>query len=333
MTEAGLASADALAPIDRRLLDALQRDFPLTTRPFAAIGERLNLTEDDVIARVRRLKEDGFIRQIAVIFDTRALGYRSTLVAMRVPPQRVDQAAAVISRHPGVSHNYRRDHTWDLWFTLAVPPDDDLEATAAHLAREAGGYPYRSLPALRVFKIGVRLTLSNEGVAPRAEGLTATSPPRPLSPRDRSFVSALQDDIDVVPQPFAVVARRLGVSREEVFIWLREAAAAGWLRRFAAILNHRRAGYGANGMVVWPVPPHRLEDVATLASSFVQVSHCYERPTFPDWPYSLFTMIHARSEEECRAIAEDISRRTGIADYAILFSTREYKKERVRYFV
>ena len=331
MTEAGLTSADELESIDRHLLDFLQHDFPVANRPFVAVGQRFGLTEEEAIDRVRRLKDDGFIRQVGPIFDTRALGYRSTLVAMQVPPQQIDQAAAVISRHPGVSHNYRRDHTWNLWFTLAVPPDEDLEATTAQLAQESGGHPYRSLPALRVFKIGVRLALSNEGAAPRAEGLTAASPP--LSPRDRALVSVLQDGIDIVPQPFADAARRLGVSEEEIFAWLSEAAAVGWLRRFAAILYHRRAGYQANGMVVWRLPPQRLEDAGTLASSYPQVSHCYERPTFPDWPYSLFAMIHARSEEECRAIAEDISCRTGVGDYAILFSTREYKKERVRYFV
>ena len=333
MTEASLAAIPELEPVDRRLLDALQRDFPLTARPFAAMGQQLDLAEAETIARVRRLKGDGFIRQIGAIFDTRALGYRSTLVAMRVPPQQVDQVAALISRHPGVSHNYRRDHSWSLWFTLAVPPDEDLEATAARLAHEAGGYPHRSLPALRVFKIGVRLALSDGGGDAAARGSTVASLPRPLGPRDRTFVRALQDDIDVVPQPFAVVAKRLGVNQEEIFAWLREAAAAGWLRRFAAILNHRRVGYGANGMVVWRVPAQRLEEVAAVASSFLQVSHCYQRPTFSDWPYSLFTMIHARSEEECRAIVEDLSRRAGVADYTVLFSTREYKKERVRCFV
>ena len=326
------STADALAPIDRRLLDALQRDFPLAARPFAAIGRRLVLTEEEAIAHVNRLKGDGFIRQMGAIFDTRALGYRSTLVAMRVPPKRVEQAAAVVSRHPGVSHNYRRDHAWNLWFTLAVPPEEDLEGTVAHLAQEAGGYPYRSLPALRVFKIGVRLPLSDDGEAADAQSTAAPSP-CPLSPRDRAFVRALQEDIEIVHEPFAAVARCLSVTQEEIFDWLREAAAVGWLRRFAAILDHRRAGYEANGMAVWRVPPQRLEEVAVVASSFPQVSHCYQRPTFIDWPYALFTMIHGRSEEECQAVAEDISRRTGVADYAILFSTREYKKERVRYFV
>jgi DNA-binding Lrp family transcriptional regulator len=331
MTEAGLVSADELESIDRHLLDILQHDFPVADRPFVAVGQRLGLTEEEAIERVRQLKGAGLIRQIGPIFDTRALGYRSTLVAMRLPPERVDQAAAVISRHPGVSHNYGRDHTWNLWFTLAVPPDGDLEATVAQLSREAGGLPYLSLSALRVFKISVRLALSDEGAAPGDEGLAAVSPP-PLSPRDCAFVRVLQDGIDIVAQPFADAAGRLGVSQEEVFAWLREAAAAGWLRRFAAILHHRRAGYQANGMAVWQVPPERLEEVGTLASSYPQVSHCYQRPTFSDWPFSLFTMIHARSEGECRAIVEGISRQTGISDYAILFSTREYKKERVRYF-
>jgi DNA-binding Lrp family transcriptional regulator len=212
-----------------------------------------------------------------------------------------------------------------------VAPDDDLNETLAHLAQEAGGYEYRSLPALRVFKIGVRLAMSDEGAAPRTEGPAAVSPPS-LGPRERAFVRALQEDIEIVRKPFAPVARRLGVSQEEVFDWLREAAVAGWLRRFAAVLNHRRAGYQANGMVVWQVPSQRLEEVGALASSYPQVSHCYQRSTFADWPYNLFTMVHARDEEECRAVAEDISRRTGVADFAILFSTREYKKERVRYF-
>jgi DNA-binding Lrp family transcriptional regulator len=332
MTEARLALVDALEPVDREMLDAVQREFPLAARAFAAIGRRFGLTEDDVIARLRWLKDNGFIRQIGAIFDTRALGYRSTLVAMRVPPREVDQAAAVVSRHAGVSHNYRRDHAWNLWFTLAVAPGNDLEATAALLAEEAGGHPYRSLPALRVFKIGVRLAMSNEGAAPRTEGLAAVSPPS-LSPRDCAFVRALQEDIEIVREPFAPVARRLDVTEEEIFDWLREAAAAGWLRRFAAVLNHRRAGYQANGMVVWRVPPQRLEEAAAVASSYPQVSHCYQRSTFPDWPYALFTMIHARGEEECRAVAADISRRVGVGDYAVLFSTREYKKERVRYFV
>jgi glutamate-1-semialdehyde 2,1-aminomutase len=326
-----------LDAVDRRLLDLLQRDLPLTARPFAAIGERLGLPEEEVLTRVRRLKrpEKGrLIRQISAIFDTPALGYRSTLVAMHVPPDEVHRAAAAITSHPGVSHNYRRDHAWNLWFTLAVPPDADLQAAVDALVEEAGGYPYRLFPALRVFKISMHLDMESSGdVRPlhTAQKKRTTTPPTPNA-RDRAFIRELQEDIEIVAQPFAGVAEHLGVSQEEALAWLRQAKAVGWLRRFAAILHQRQAGYVANGMVVWRVPQDSIEKVAAVVASLPQVSHCYQRPTYPDWPYNLFTLIHAKSREDCRALAQKISQETGISDYVILFSTKEYKKARLKYF-
>jgi glutamate-1-semialdehyde 2,1-aminomutase len=331
------ATAAQLDTVHRRLLDLLQRDFPLTIRPFAAIGERLGLTEQEVLARVRRLKppeKARLIRQISAIFDTSGLGYETTLVAMQVPPHAVDQAAAATSRHPRVSHNYQRDHTWNLWFTLAVPPDGDLQTTVDALVREAGGYPYRLFPALRVFKIGVHLDMEGgANISPADIPQTSpTSPPPTPNARDRAFIRELQEDIEIVPQPFAAVAQRLGVSQQEVLDWLQHARAAGWLRRFAAILHQREAGYVANGMVVWRVPEDSIERVAAVATSLPQVSHCYQRPTYPDWPYNLFTMIHAKTREGCRALAQKISQDTGVSDYVILFSTKEYKKAHLKYF-
>jgi glutamate-1-semialdehyde 2,1-aminomutase len=331
------AAAAQLDAVDRRLLDLLQRDFPLNARPFAAIAEKLNLTEEEVLARVRRLKAPGqarLIRQISAIFDTTALGYNSTLVAMRVPQGEVDRAAVAISSYPGVSHNYRRDHPWNLWFTLAVPPGEHVEAAVEALVDGAGGYPYRLFPALRVFKIGVHFDMEAAAdMSPaQAPQVSPTNPPPTPTARDRTFIRELQHDIEIVPQPFASVAQRLGVGQEEVLDWLRQARAAGWLRRFAAILDQREAGYVANGMVVWRVPEASIERVAGVAASLPQVSHCYQRPTYPDWPYNLFTMIHARSREDCRALARNISQETGVSDYVILFSTKEYKKARIKYF-
>jgi glutamate-1-semialdehyde 2,1-aminomutase len=335
---AGGIGEAVLDSADRRLLDLLQRDFPLNARPFAAIGERLGLPEEEVLARVRRLKsaEKGrLICRISAIFDTTALDYKSTLVAMQVPEDEVDRAAAAINRHPGVSHNYQRDHAWNLWFTLAVPPNEDLEASVQRLVDEAGGYPYRLLPALRVFKIGVQLNMEGAGDISPAESPQGghPSPPPIPSARDRAFIRELQEDIEIIPQPFAGVAERLAVSHEEVLAWLHEAKATGWLRRFAAILRQRQAGYVANGMVVWRVPEDSIDKAAAVAASLPRVSHCYQRPTYPDWPYNLFTLIHAKSKEDCRAIAGKIAQATGVSDYAILFSTKEYKKERLKYFV
>lgn len=337
MAKAEEVAAEQLDIVDRRLLNVLQRDFPLTARPFAAIGERLGLPEEEVLARVRRLKgsdKGRLIRQIGAVFDTSALGYKSTLVAMRVPQDEIDRAAAVINRHAGVSHNYQRDHIWNLWFTLAVPPNDDLETTVEALVHEAGGYSYRLLPALRVFKIGVQLDMEDvDDISPvdSAEGDRLAPAPTPNA-CDMTFIRELQEDIDLVPEPFAGVAERLGMSQEQVLDWLQEAKAVGWLRRFVAILHQRQAGYVANGMVAWRVPEDSIEKVAAVASSLPQVSHCYQRLTYPDWPYSLFTMIHAKSKENCQAIAREISQETGVSDYVILFSTKEYKKARLKYF-
>ncbi len=335
MTKAKETAAEQLDIVDRRLLDILQRDFPPTVQPFAAIGQRLGLPEEEVLGRVRRLKNPSkgrLIRQISAIFDTTALGYKSTLVAMQTPQDKVDRAAAAINRHPGVSHNYERDHTWNLWFTLAVPPDEDLEAAVEALADEAGGYPYRLFPALRVFKIDMQLDMEAAGAIAPLDSPQDSRPTIAPTSRDTAFIRELQEDIEIVPQPFAGVADRLGVSQEEVLAWLQEAKAAGWLRRFAAVLHHRQAGYVANGMVAWRVPDDSIESVATFAASLPQVSHCYQRLTYPDWPYNLFTMIHAKSKESCQALAQKISQETGISDYVILVSTKEYKKARPKYF-
>jgi glutamate-1-semialdehyde 2,1-aminomutase len=335
MTKAKETAAEQLDIVDRRLLDILQRDFPAATRPFAAIGQRLGLPEEEVLARVRRLKgpEKGrLIRQISAIFDTTALGYKSTLVAMQVPPDEVERVAAAINRHPGVSHNYERDHTWNLWFTMAVPSHEDLEAAVEALVDEAGGYPYRLFPALRVFKIGMQLDMEAAGAIAPLDSPQGSHPTITPTSRDTAFIRELQEDIEIVPEPFAGVAERLGVSQEEVLAWLQEAKAAGWLRRFAAVLHHRQAGYVANGMVAWRVPDDSIESVATFAASLPQVSHCYQRLTYPDWPYNLFTMIHAKSKESCQALAQKISQETGISDYVILVSTKEYKKARPKYF-
>src|SRR5438128_3423925 len=128
-----------LENLDRELLNAVQWDFPLEPRPFAALGERLGLDEPAVRARVARVKELGVLRQLSAIFDTRALGYGSALVAAKIDSERVDDAAAVISAHPGVSHNYKRNHAYNLWYTIAVPPGDDLAShvDALHRASRA----------------------------------------------------------------------------------------------------------------------------------------------------------------------------------------------------
>jgi len=320
-------------PLDRRLLNLLQRRFPLLPQPFQALAEELGIGEGEALSRTCRLKEQGVIRQISGIFDSRRLGYTSTLVAMEVPPESIDEGARRISAHPGVSHNYQRDHPFNLWFTLTLPAQADLEAEVAALARAAGARRTRILPALRLFKIGVELDLERGlNVAPGGGSPQAQPPPRPLTEEERRYVRVLQQDLPLEPRPFLTWARSLGVGEEELLARARSFIAEGIMRRFAALLHHRRAGFVANGMVCWRIPQERVEEVGRRLASCPEVSHCYQRPTFPDWPYNIFAMIHARSRQQCEEIARRLAEAIGSSDYVILYSIKEYKKERPAFF-
>jgi len=316
---------------DRRLLNLMQKDVPLVSRPFTEIGQRLGVGEDEVLSRARRLKEGGIIRQISAIFDSRRLGYSSTLVAMDIPEAIIEGSAARISEHAGVSHNYKRDNPFNLWFTLTLPPGVDLEAEVQRLAEEAKARRARILPALRLFKIGVELDLEQGTNAAEKRQLTKKAP-KSFDEEDLAYVRVLQQDLPLEPEPFRGWAESLGVSEEEMFARARDLEESGVMRRFAAVLRHQKAGFTANGMICWRIPEEQLPDLGYRLAAYPQVSHCYQRPVYPDWPYSVFSMVHALNREKCEEIAHQMSEEIGISDYAILYSTKEFKKERVKYY-
>jgi DNA-binding Lrp family transcriptional regulator len=326
-----------LDDLDKRLLNIIQTDFPLESRPFLKLGESTGLPEEETLVRITALKAARVIRQIGGIFDTQSLGYKSSLVAMRVRADRLDAAATAVSAHPGVSHNYLRDHTFNLWFTLAVPPDSDLAWNVNRLHELAGADSTRTLPTLRLFKIGVRFDMEGKaGGGAEAAGYTEERRPAAgragLSPLDIGLIRELQEDLPLVAGPYRPMAERLGISERlflETAVGLR---AKGYMRRMAAVLRHREAGFRANAMGVWAVPAERAAEVGARMAGFPEVSHCYLRPTYPDWPYSIFTMVHGQTAADCQAAIDAISAATGITEYALLYSLKEYKKVRLRYF-
>jgi DNA-binding Lrp family transcriptional regulator len=332
--------AAELEDLDRELLNAVQWDFPLVAEPFAELAARLGTTEPDVRARVQRVKDAGVLRQLSAIFDTRALGYSSALVAAKVDPDRVDEAAAVISQHPGVSHNYKRNHAYNLWYTIAVPPGASLGDHVDVLHRESGSLVTRQLPTLTLYKIGVKLDMTGATAADaRSEVLPHERPERrpdmqapELSELEVRAIGVVQEDLPLLARPFDAQGERLGVSGEQVLDLLRSFKERKLMRRFAAVMNHRTAGFKANAMGVWAVPEDRLAELGPTMAGFAAVSHCYRRPTYDDWPYSVFTMVHGRSARDCEATIEAIRAETGIDEYALLWSVKEYKKVRVRYF-
>jgi DNA-binding Lrp family transcriptional regulator len=324
---------------DRRLLDLVQAGFPLVEEPFRALAESLGSSEDAVLERMRRLREERVIRQIGAIFDTRSLGYESSLVAMKIAPASLDAAVEAVNAHPGVSHNYERNHEFNLWFTVAVPPASrlGLERTIERLHELTSAESTRQLTTLRLYKIGVRFDMSGEG-APDATSETAAAPwgeaKRPPEPgeRVRSLVRALQEDLPLEPRPFQAMAVSVGSSAAELLAAAQDLLARGIMRRYAAVLHHRRAGFVANAMGVWRAPEGRIDECGRIMAGFNAVSHCYRRPTYPDWPYALFSMVHGRDRAECEIVLRTISGKTGLDDYLALYSTREFKKVRVRYF-
>jgi siroheme decarboxylase len=330
-------AAIALDDFDKRLLNLMQGSFPIAPRPYQHVAAEAGVTEDEVIERVQRLLEQRIIRQVTPIFDTRALGYSSMLVAAKVDPDNPWRAAKVINEHPGVSHNYLRNHDFNIWFTIATEPDSPLglDRTLEVLGEIAGADSIRQLPTLKLFKI--RMDLEMEGGTDALAKAVEVAPPaeierQPYDEHDIAVIRALQGDLPVIPEPFAPAAEELGIAQDELLDHLEGMQERRLLRRVAAILFHRRAGFSANGMGVWNVPDERIMELGPQMAAYRGISHCYQRPTYKDWPYSIFTMAHGRSKDECDAILDSIADSTGIDQRSTLYSSTEFKKIRLLYF-
>ena len=330
-------AAIPLDELDKRLLNLMQGSFPISPRPYQHVAAQAGIEEQEAMARVQHLLDERIIRQVTPIFDTRALGYSSMLVAAKVDADNPWRAANVINEHPGVSHNYLRNHEFNIWFTIATEPDSPLglDRTLEVLADIAGAESVRQLPTLKLFKIRMDLEMEG-GTEQLAKSVEAVEPvetePQPYDEFDRAVIRASQGHMPVIPEPYAPAAERLEIPQEQLLAHLEQMCERRLLRRVAAILYHRRAGFSANGMGVWKVPEERIMELGPRMASFRGISHCYERPTYEDWPYSVFTMAHGRSKEECDAILDSIATETGITGRSTLYSSTEFKKIRLLYF-
>src|SRR6185295_17746712 len=305
-------AAIPLDETDKRLMNLLQSSFPLDAEPFALVASEAELELNDVLTRTRRLLDERIVREITPIFDTRALGYESMLVAAKVDSENPHRAAKIINSHPGVSHNYLRTHEFNLWFTIATPPDSrlGLEGTLEALREETGAESIRQLPTLTLFKINMNLEME-QGTDALASAVAA-QPPRELERQpyddfDIAVIRALQGPMELAERPYDPAAAELGLQTEALLEHLEGMVERKLLRRVAAILYHRRAGFSANGMGVWRVPVENVPETGRRMAAVRGISHCYQRPTYADWPYSVFTMAHGRSKEECDAILDGIA--------------------------
>jgi len=331
---------------DRALLNAIQNHFPIAVHPYQILGEAVGTTEEDAFNRIQRLRQEGIIRRLGGVFDSRRLGYYSTLCTAKVPEEKIPTLAKLLEGIPGVTHNYIRNHEYNVWFTLIARSKAVAESTLQNIRDVLGVSEIYSLPATRLFKINVNFdfdlsdenTSQEEGIDPIADADLYMQKPKDSSPyelnsEDIALIRVLQGNLPDSITPYSVLAENLHWQVDDVIFIAIRLLEAEVVRRFGAVLRHQKAGFVANAMGVWQVDPEQAAEVGEIMARFKEVSHCYQRPTLPDWPYSLFTMIHGRTVEDCGDVMKRISRATGAKTYSMLFSTAELKKSSMQYFL
>ncbi|MEA2019115.1 MAG: Lrp/AsnC family transcriptional regulator [Campylobacterota bacterium] len=317
----------------KEILFRVQKNFPLTAKPFEAIAKELDITEDEVISIIQQQKDEKIIRQTSAIFDTKSLGYKSSLVAFEIDEDKIDDAVEIINTHPGVSHNYERNHKFNIWFTMACSPESKigLDKTIKILAKLTNANAFIMLPTLKLFKISVKLDTTGKGDK-KEKIVKKEKVAIEMTPLHMNVIKLLQNDITIKSEPFEDIIKTLNITYEEFFKIVDELQQSGMMRRFASILNHRRAGFNANAMVVWDVDEKNGEQIGKTAAEFSAVSHCYLRPKYENWQYNLFTMVHGKTKEETNVVIADIEKEIESKSHMPLYSSREFKKIRLKYF-
>jgi len=311
-----------------KLLRILQSDFPVTERPFLELAGRAGLKEEELLDSVRSLLDEKTIRVFGPVFEPGKLGYTGTLVAVEAAPERVEELAAHMLGIAEITHNYLRDNELNLWFTITARSASRMEEIIGYVSRLPGVGKLYDLPVVTVYKI--RAVFGIEG-KPAAHTGPPPGPVHSLNAVERELVRAVQDDFPIVPRPFGEVSRRAGIPESGVIRTIKKWVDDGTIRRFGARLDPRRSGYSTNVLAAW-----RGDDVDEWGRKFAEfpeVSHCYRRKGHPDWPYELYTMIHASSEKDMSRVVGVMTAVAGGAEPLLLKTRRELKKTSMKYFL
>lgn len=321
----------ASATFENELARALQASFPLEPDPWEAIERRTGIAAEDARRQVAHWAGQGLLREVSAVLEGSAFGHDSALCAGEVPESDLARVAAIVGQHPTVTHNYRREHRYNLWFTLAVPPEMGIEATLERLAAATGVPRFHALRRTATFKIGVNFDLAKRCSVTSAKELVAARAIR-VGPKEQRLFRALQTPLPLSRRPFAFLANAAGTDEATLLAFAHEHL-GGAIRRYVATFRHRALGVHGNGMAVWNVPAEDHARIGAALAAAPEVSHCYARNPIEGFPYSVYSMIHGPHQEAVRAVAERLSDRIGVDDYCVLFSTNEYKKCRLRYFL
>jgi DNA-binding Lrp family transcriptional regulator len=310
---------------DLALVDRWQRGFPLVEQPFAKLGEEFEFDEAATLAALQRLSDAGVLSRIGAVVRPLTLG-ASLLAAMRVPQQRLEEVADIVSSERFVNHSYERTHPINLWFVVAGPRSSEVRATINRIERRTG-IVVLDLPLARAYHIDLGFPLISNSRS-RSPRVPARADYRP-HPTDQTLLAAIEDGLPLVERPFRELSKSLGMHETDIIDALRRLLAAGVITRFGCVIRHRPLGYTANAMAVWNIPDATVDLVAGKFARNPRVSLCYRRPRrLPDWPYNLFCMVHAKTRRDAHAVIDDLNLvgETGLNEQATLFSTRCFKQ-------
>ncbi len=323
---------EALDPVDLKLLDRWQRNFPLVPKPFLTIARILDTTEREVLARYRAQKEAHAISRIGAVFAPNTIG-ASTLAALAVSDDRLEPVAELVNREPGVNHNYEREHVFNLWFVLTGRDRAAIEESLARI-RTATACPLIEAPLVRPFHLDLGFSLDGSRGKPPMLCQDLPVGADQLEPEDDNLIAALEHGLPISARPYLEIGRNVGLSEASVIGRLRRFAERGIVSRFGVIVRHRTLGYRANAMAVWDLEDERADELGAMFAKHPGVTLCYRRKRdLPNWPYNLFCMVHARQREDADAVITDLNSTHGLdgVPHTVLFSRRCFKQRGARY--
>jgi siroheme decarboxylase len=317
------------------LLNDWQRGFPLVAEPFAEIGRAVEMGETAVLDGYRELLRSGAISRIGGVWGAGA-GGAALLCAFAVPRHRLDEVAAIVSAHPGVNHNYEREHAYNLWFVLTGRNAASVAQALDDLERQSGCQALR-LPMRRAYRIDLGFDLRDKlaascGAARRTD--SASQSPPAVQSEDAPLAELVEGGLPIVAQPYDAWADALRQPREQVLATLHRWLQTGTLRRFGAIVRHHEAGFTHNAMTVFDVPDGQVDAAGAQLAGEPGVTLAYRRERAPGWPYNLYCMVHGRDRDAVHAAIDAATQRCHLAGQprSVLFSTRRFKQSGARYF-
>ena len=318
-----------LTKLRKQLCNVLQEGLPICSRPFDDLAKFLNSDEKTVLQEIEALKRVGVIRRICALINSRALGRASTLVAVHIPEENLGEVTETVNSLENVSHNYLREHYYNLWFTLQVDSPEQIEVTLSHLSARFD-VDFHSLPVKRVFKLDVRFDAEGEGQPLGDVEQIPKSETVELNESEKQILSKLEDGLEVTSKPFDFLCSE-GLETEEVLQIIQRLIDKGVIRRIAAVVDHRKLGFVANVLFCSDVPQDRIVEAGKVLARFGMVSHCYERKTIEDWPYNLFAMMHGKSMGEIQHVINKFTESEKIDSFELLPTVVELKKEPVKH--